>query len=180
MLAAQDVAGKCKEVGITALHIKVSFNCLRRSHLGEVHRIHTFPFASPLRSVPLVVTEPSSQDQVLSPLSVVSPVPVCESVELRTLPQPHPTPPGERVVVVVVVSDRIALATYYIWVSCGVTSGRKTDKLEAVEAESSSMVAACSTLPSGEEMLCPFPCYMSIWMACPLFYEYVARTICRG
>jgi len=45
-----------------------------------------------------VVPEPSSPVQEDRPLSELSPVPVCESVELKTSPLPHPTLPGRRVV----------------------------------------------------------------------------------
>ena len=71
MLAAQDVAAKCKEVGITAFT---------------------------LRSELLVVPEPRPQDQVVKPLWELWPDLVWELAVSKTLLQSHQTPPERRVV----------------------------------------------------------------------------------
>jgi hypothetical protein len=59
------------------------------------------------RSELLVVTAPRPPALVLNPLSALLPVLVCALDVSRTLPLPHPTRPGERVVAVVVVSEHV-------------------------------------------------------------------------
>ncbi|KAF9002576.1 ribosomal protein S11-domain-containing protein [Cyathus striatus] len=78
MLAAQDVATRCREVGITALHVKL------RATGG---------------------TGTKTPGPVPRVLSVLLPVLVCALAALKTLPPFPPIPPGARVVAVVAVSD---------------------------------------------------------------------------
>lgn len=62
-----------------------------------------------------VVPEPSSPVQEDRPLSELSPVPVCESVESKTSPLPHPTLPGRRVVDE---DEGFRMRTFSIWEKC--------------------------------------------------------------
>jgi ribosomal protein S11 len=68
MLAAQDVATRCKELGITALHIKI------RATGGMSSPLYLFIFNS-TSNTPSQVTAPRPPAPVLSLLSVPWPVP---------------------------------------------------------------------------------------------------------
>jgi ribosomal protein S11 len=67
MLAAQDVAARCKELGITALHIKI--RATGGTFAPRFFNIRTMANETPQ------VTAPRPQVQVLNPLSALSPVP---------------------------------------------------------------------------------------------------------
>ena len=98
MLAAQDVAARCKELGINALHIKI------RATGGKFNRV-SLTITSIL--INTQVTVPRPPVPVLSPLSVLLPVLACALDVSRMLLLPHPTRPGGRVVAVVVVSEHV-------------------------------------------------------------------------
>lgn len=113
MLAAQDVAVRCKELGINALHIKI------RATGGK--------FACPQLAVNISnniiqVTAPRPPVPVLSPLSVPLPVPACALEESRTLLLRPPTLPAARVVAVVVVCKHVrctSSSTFCISIAVG-------------------------------------------------------------
>lgn len=111
------VAQRCKDLGINALHVKIR---------ATVSRVN-IEFWAGANNNNRVVTEPRPPVPAPSPLSVPWPVAVCELAALRMLPPHPPTAPAERVVVAVVVCDRaisnhlsrIDLPFVWVWLWLG-------------------------------------------------------------